>query len=70
MKDIFERVWDYQAKLFYIVIRCITSCSMTRNLAGNLCSSPSSQEKSFHVWFLDPVNTKDFFERFQDYQAK
>ena len=24
----------------------------------------------WHVWFLDPVNAKDFFERFQDYQAK
>ena len=22
------------------------------------------------LWFLDPVITKDFFERFQDYQAK
>ena len=23
-----------------------------------------------HVWCLDPKNTKDFFERIQDYQAK
>ena len=23
-----------------------------------------------HIWFMDPVNIRDFFERFQDYQAK
>ena len=59
-------------KKYDIVICCITSCSVTRNFAENDVPLLDHKRDYLHVqlvWFLDPVNTKDFFERFQPFRT-
>ena len=73
MKDFFEKAWDYQTKsttLWFVALLHVPWQEILQENNVPLLHRRRGQFCVHHVWFLDPVNIRDFFERFQDYQAK
>ena len=73
MEDFFEKVWDYKAKDVTLWFAALLHVPWQEVLQENdvpLLHRRRGHYCVYHVWFLDPLNTRDFFERFLDYQAK
>ena len=75
MKDIFEKGWNQtkNSPLWFVASLHNPRKTWQEILQENKVPLLHRRMGYFwmhHVWFLDPVNTRDFFARFQDNQEK